>query len=1024
MLRLAKHFRVADSHFKTVLVKEKVNFKFKNRIKPRYNDQNFNIEAHTPYKRYHIPEMPKVQRTAIVRQFEMPDNTNKFISLTIPVPAEKCSYRYDLKVPTLATPYDLQVLVGNLITKYGLLQHRWNDSLHIKSETSKNISLESQGLHKYTIHTNSYKRDDDAQTYQKSRTPKHAHGNHHTKPLEQLCLVGIDPKSFCFSAYLVDLSTDETKTVSFPITDFIRNSPTILFKRAIDILLRIWPLDLVTKKTGLIFPIVYNSERRKPYLNYLKFDVNDKYLYDFVKTLDKNPEIPKLMKKSGPIELVCKNDLFQFRTEQLYTSDLAPKTVKKTHFGEDVYTYELIEKFHRSGVNALPLENYVIPIQDEISDNSKYDERNDQKKFRRKPYLNFFRQGWADSKLKNTFFVDLRLSIKKATWVMSFKEMGSVKEQYLLGPVPISTHLAYPMEFKFKRNDASILLALAPKILEINLHHFLTREGQHPNGTKILLSVNLMENALAATNFGHQLMNKLSYEQFSDAMEDYIKSEFKTSGNNSIYEKVSIKMEPGWTDMNGFKNRCMNTYYDGRAWDPKNNKYVPSKFLDHVDNSTYPMVDVLMRATENRSTINHRFQKITRTQPNMISQSATYHKDDPRSSVSSHYYATSLFFKTIEKKVLWVNVKITDFTAVFYDPTKNSFQAWNQPNTVEEMLTFSFNNQFTSLKFTEVYQKCYQKFGLKNDENLIVYAASHPTPKIFSNYQFKKDYTGMTKEKTNGETEFLTSDHTRNPATTISFQNTDKLNTEFTEVDKNLIVIKYSRPRDNVPFSTVRWCLLIFKARGDFKGQMMFVTEIGMKQALEDYKKSSLKVMVEMSDAKNKQNDENFENHVENAKKYSKSEQSKIMIEMQQKVKNSIKMMDSTDIVGEIFNQIHNVGDHKKSLLRECNQEHENELSAVASYIIKKYDIRTLINLNDLYKDNSVRHEPDSDVTSTNVFQWSDSTDNEMFNKYKKLDEIKKRRYIDLPNEDRSPSYVNLTSSGSTDTHGKNKFNF
>ena len=100
---------------------------------------------------------------------------------------------------------------------------------------------------------------------------------------------------------------------------------------------------------------------------------------------------------------------------------------------------------------------------------------------------------------------------------MSFKEMGSVKEQYLLGPVPISTHLAYPMEFKFKRNDASILLALAPKILEINLHHFLTREGQHPNGTKILLSVNLMENALAATNFGHQLMNKLSYEQFSDA---------------------------------------------------------------------------------------------------------------------------------------------------------------------------------------------------------------------------------------------------------------------------------------------------------------------------------------------------------------------------------------------------------------------------------------------------------------------------------------------------------------------------
>jgi hypothetical protein len=474
-------------------------------------------------------------------------------------------------------------------------------------------------------------------------------------------------------------------------------------------------------------------------------------------------------------------------------------------------------------------------------------------------------------------------------------------------------------------------------------------------------------------------------------------------------------MEPGWNDGKSFKNRCMNVYYDGRAWDPHNNKYVQSKFLNHVDNSTYPMIDVLMRATENRSTINHRFLKISRVHPNLISNSAT---DDQRSIVTSPDYPSSMFFKTIEKKVLWINVKITDFTAVFYNPVKNSFEAWNQPNTIEEMLTFSLNNQFKSRRFTEVYQKCYQKFGLKNDENLIIYAASHPTPKIFSNYEFTKDKTGMSKEKTNSEEEFLTSDHTRNPATTISHHTTDKLDTIFTDVDKNLIVIKYSRPHDNVPFSTVRWCLLIFKARGDFKGQMMFVTEAGMKQALDDYKKSSIEAMLEISDAKN----QDAENHVETPNKISKSEQSKIMIEMQQKVKNSIKMMDSTDIVGEIFNQIHNVGNHKKSLLREYNQEDENELSAVASYIIKKYDVRTLINLKDLYKDNQTQHEPGSDVTSTNVFQWSDNTDNEMFNKFGKAAEIKRRRYIELPNEDKSPRYVNLTSSGGEDTHGRKKF--
>merc|ERR1712035_91739 len=81
----------------------------------------------------------------------------------------------------------------------------------------------------------------------------------------------------------------------------------------------------------------------------------------------------------------------------------------------------------------------------------------------------------------------------------------------------------------------------------------------------------------------------------------------------------------------------------------------------------------------------------------------------------------------------------------------------------------------------------------------------------------------------------------------------------------------------------------------------------------------------------------------------------------------------------------------------------DSEISSVAKHIIKKFGVKTLININDLYRDNDKAFDKDKNVTSSNVFKVSDQ-DN--------YDSMKRDRYVNLPDPSKTPKYINLTSSG------------
>ena len=72
--------------------------------------------------------------------------------------------------------------------------------------------------------------------------------------------------------------------MKFPISDFVKTSPTILWFRAIETVMRFWPLELAAKKTGVIYPTTL-PETRSPFTSWIRGDIIDRYIYDEVKKL-------------------------------------------------------------------------------------------------------------------------------------------------------------------------------------------------------------------------------------------------------------------------------------------------------------------------------------------------------------------------------------------------------------------------------------------------------------------------------------------------------------------------------------------------------------------------------------------------------------------------------------------------------------------------------------------------------------------------------------------------------------------